>query len=186
MPRTPRPGPRALRAALPLVSALILLLGLAALAARPEPPSEAPEIHADAWLNSEPLTMAGLRGRVVLVEFWTFACWNCKNVEPHLKRWHARYADDGLVTVAVHTPELDFERDREKVRRYVEERGIAYPVAIDEDFVTWKRFRNWAWPTVYLVDRAGRIRHVRVGEGGYDETEARIRALLAEDAPGPD
>ncbi|HKJ23683.1 MAG TPA: redoxin domain-containing protein [Myxococcota bacterium] len=153
---------------------------LPAAAARPSPPRDAPEIHADAWINGEPGTMADLRGRVVLVEFFTFACGNCQNVEPHLKRWHARYADQGLVTVAVHTPELAFERDVAKLRAYVTEHGIEYPVAVDGGYTTWRRFRNWAWPTIYLVGKQGRIRHVRVGEGGYDETEATIRALLAE------
>ncbi len=162
--------------------ATLLLGGLAGslFAARPEPPKTAPEFHAEAWINSEPLTMAGLRGKVVLVEFWTFACWNCQNVEPYLVRWHDRYAEKGLVTVAVHTPEFSFERDLANVREYVADKEIRYPIAVDNDFTTWKRYRNWAWPTMYLVDRQGRIRHVQVGEGRYDVTEAKIRELLAE------
>lgn len=165
-----------------LMLAAVASLGFFAFGAmaRPSPPREAPELHADAWLNTEPLTTASLRGRVVLVEFWTFACWNCKNVEPYLKRWHGRYAEQGLVTVAVHTPEFDFERDLANVKEYVGEQGITYPVAIDNGFTTWKRFRNWAWPTMYLIDKQGVIRHVQVGEGGYAKTEALIRELLAE------
>jgi hypothetical protein len=121
----------------------------------------------------------------VLVEFWTFACWNCRNVEPWLKRWHARWAEQGLVTIAVHTPELEFEHDVERVRAYVAEHELRYPVAVDPAFTTWRRYRNRAWPTIYLVDKRGRIRHVQVGEGGYGRTEAAIRELLAEEA-GPE
>lgn len=165
---------------LPAALAMALLSPLSAASAPPRP---APEIHGDAWLNSEPLTLAGLRGRVVLLEFWTFACRNCQNVEPHLKRWHARFAAAGLVTVAVHTPELDFERDLANLRSYVREQGIAYPVAVDNGFTTWRRYGNRAWPALYLIDRQGQIRHVRVGEGGYRETESMIEALLAEPAP---
>lgn len=171
---------KGIRRGLPLLSAGLLLFGLSAAARRPSPPRMAPEIHADAWLNGGPLTLAGLRGKVVLVEFWTFACWNCKNVEPYLKRWHAGYAGEGLVTVAVHTPELSFERDLSRVRAYVEEQEIPYAVAVDNGFTTWKRYGNWAWPTIYLVDKRGEIRHVQVGEGGYGKTEAVIRELLAE------
>ncbi len=139
-----------------------------------------PEISADAWINSPPLGPAQLRGKVVLVEFWTFGCHNCRNVEPHVKAWHARYAPRGLIVVGVHAPEFGFERGAANVRRYVEAQGITWPVAVDDDFETWKRFGNRYWPTLYLADRRGVIRHSRIGEGGYDETEARIRALLEE------
>lgn len=165
-------------------AAVLAAMAFTLMAARPAPPAQAPEIHAGAWLNSAPLTRADLAGKVTLVEFWTFACRNCKNVEPYLKRWDARYREQGLVTVAVHTPEFDFERDLDNVRRYVEKQEIRYPVAVDNDFTTWKRFRNWAWPTIYLIDKRGVIRHVQVGEGGYAKTEAKIRALLAEPAGG--
>ena len=142
------------------------------------PPRVAPEVTAEKWLNSDPLSRDDLRGRVVLVEFWTFACWICKNVEPYVKQWHERYADDGLVVVAVHTPELSHERDLDNVRKYVDERSIGYPVAVDNDFSTWKAFGNWAWPTLYLIDQQGVIRHTKVGEGSYQDTEDRIRKLL--------
>lgn len=166
------------------VLAALVLAGTVAGARGGDPRGDpAPEITADAWLNSAPLTTAGLRGKVVLVEFWTFACWNCENVEPHVKRWHERYAGRGLTIVAVHTPELRHERDPARVKRYVEEHGIEYPVAIDNGYATWRRFGNRYWPAFYLIDRQGVIRHVRFGEGGYAEMQARIEKLLAE--PGP-
>ena len=149
------------------------------------PPRAAPEIEAELWLNSEPLRRSDLDGKVVLVEFWTFGCYNCKNIEPYVKAWHARYADAGLVVIAVHSPEFRFERDLDEVRSYVEENGIEHPVAVDNRFDTWRRFGNWAWPTLYVVDRRGVIRHTRVGEGGYRETEAVIQQLLAEGDAAP-
>lgn len=142
----------------------------------------APEITAETWLNSEPLSLADLRGRVVLVEFWTFACVNCKNVEPYIRQWHETYADEGLVVIAVHSPEFDFEKEITNVRDYVAERSIVYPVAVDNDFSTWRAYENLAWPTVYLVDKDGRLVYRQIGEGRYAETEARIRELLAESA----
>ena len=98
----------------------------------------APELTAETWLNSEPLTIEELRGKVVLVEFWTYACWNCENVIPAVKKWHKKYADDGLVVVAVHTPEFDYEKDVENVRKYVRDNDIDYAVGIDNDFSTWR------------------------------------------------
>lgn len=164
------------------LAALALALASAGAGAEAAPPRAAPPIHADTWINSEPLTEADLRGRVVLVEFWTFACWNCQNVEPWVRRWHERYAGEGLVVVAVHTPELSFEHDLARLRAYVAEHDLRHPIAVDNGRATWRRFGNWAWPAFYLIDRRGVIRHVRLGEGGYDETEGKIRALLAEDA----
>lgn len=143
----------------------------------------APELRAGAWINSEPLKMTELRGRVVLVEFWTFACWNCQNVEPHVKAWHDRYAEQGLVVVGVHTPELPWERDLGNVRRYVAENDIHYPVAVDNEFATWRAYGNRYWPTIYLVDKRGDLRYRKIGEGDYAQTENAIRRLLSE--PGP-
>ncbi len=143
----------------------------------------APAVTGAVWINSEPLDLDALRGEVVLVEFWTFACWNCERVEPNLKRWHALYAEDGLVVIAVHTPEFQFERNPGAVRRYVREHRIHYAVAVDNRAVTWRRYANRYWPALYLIDKDGIVRHVRIGEGGYEETERRIRTLLAE--PGP-
>jgi len=143
--------------------------------ARPAPP-----IESERWLNSEPLDREALEGKVVLVEFWTFGCWNCHNVEPHVKAWHDRYAKDGLVVIAVHTPEFESEKRVERVQAYLEKQDIRYPVPIDNDHTIWRAFSNRYWPAFYLIDKRGQIRHVRIGEGGYDKTEAAIRELLAE------
>jgi thiol-disulfide isomerase/thioredoxin len=142
----------------------------------------APDITAETWLNAEPLRIADLRGSVVLVEFWTFGCWNCRNVEPYIKAWHDRYADQGLVVLAVHTPEFAYEKETANVRAYLKDHDIRHAVAIDNDFSTWRAFGNRAWPSIYLIDKQGRIRYRHIGEGAYRETEAAIRALLAEPA----
>ena len=135
------------------------------------------------WINSPPTTLAQLRGKVVLVHFWTFGCINCIHVQPYVKAWFDRYAAEGLVVLGVHTPELSFERDVDNVRHAVAEAGIRFPVAFDPDFATWNAYRNNYWPAFYFVDKAGRIRHVHFGEGDYDGSENVIRELLAE--PGP-
>jgi thiol-disulfide isomerase/thioredoxin len=140
----------------------------------------APDIAGPVWMNSPPRSLQELRGKVVLVEFWTFGCYNCRNVEPYVKQWHHRYNAKGLVVIGVHSPEFAYEREIDFVRRYVEEHEIRYPVTIDNDFVIWNRFGNRYWPAMYLVDKHGVIRYVRVGEGGYAETERTIQALLAE------
>ncbi|WP_158221105.1 redoxin family protein [Kineosporia sp. R_H_3] len=145
----------------------------------------APAVRAQGWLNTAPLTPADLRGRVVLYEFWTFGCVNCRNVQPYVKAWHARYAADGLVVVAVHTPEFGYEADPDAVRAYVEENGLGYPVALDPDGTVWRDFGNRYWPQFYLHDRDGRRRVVKIGEGGYDTTEDAIRALLGIGADAP-
>ena len=140
----------------------------------------APEIISDTWLNSSPKPMSGLRGKVVLVEFWTFECWNCHNVEPYIKQWHQRYRDAGLEIITVHAPEFDRERDPANVRAYIDKAGIEYAVAIDNDFSNWNRYHNRFWPTLYLIDKHGMLRYSKIGEGGYAETEQRIQALLRE------
>ena len=131
------------------------------------------------WINSDPLTIGSLRGKVVLVEFWTFGCINCQHVQPYVKAWHDRYASAGLVVLGVHTPELSFERDVGNVRDAVAKAGIRYPVAFDPAFATWNAYRNGYWPAFYFVDRSGRIRHIHLGEGDYDGSEQVIRELLA-------
>ena len=141
---------------------------------------EAPEITSPAWINSEPQTLNSLRGKVVLVEFWTFGCYNCRNVEPQVKQWHQQYADRGLVVIGIHSPEFSYEKDFDAVKRYVRDHGIHYAVAVDNDFANWNRFGNRYWPAMYLIDKYGIIRAVRIGEGGYQETERLIQALLAE------
>jgi thiol-disulfide isomerase/thioredoxin len=140
----------------------------------------APEIANETWLNSEPKRMADLRGKVVMVEFWTFGCYNCRNVEPYVKAWHKKYSDQGLVIIGVHSPEFSFERDVENVKRHLREHDIQYAVPIDNDFSTWNRFGNRYWPAMYLIDKQGIIRYTRFGEGGYAQTEQQITTLLAE------
>ncbi len=141
---------------------------------------KAPEFASAVWINSGPHSLSNLRGRVVLVEFWTFGCFNCRNVEPQVKQWHRSYADQGLVVVGVHSPEFAYEKNVEAVKKYVQERGIHYAVTIDNDFSTWNSYGNRYWPAMYLIDKHGIIRYVRVGEGGYKETERLIRTLLTE------
>lgn len=140
----------------------------------------APDITGQTWINSPPLRLAELKGKVVLVEFWTFGCFNCRNVEPYVKEWHQKYIDKGLVIIGVHTPESAFERSVKNVQHYVREERIPYPVVTDNDFVTWERYGNRAWPAVYLIDKQGVIRYLHVGEGRYAQTEQQILTLLAE------
>jgi thiol-disulfide isomerase/thioredoxin len=132
----------------------------------------------DAWLNSEPLTMEGLRGKVVLVDFWTYTCVNCIRTLPYLREWHAKYAAHGLVIVGVHTPEFAFEQVTSNVRRALDEFGLAYPVAQDNAYGTWRAFDNRYWPAKYLLGGDGLVRYTHFGEGDYDGTEAEIRAAL--------
>jgi thiol-disulfide isomerase/thioredoxin len=160
--------------------AAVIVLALLGPAAGAHGPAVAPEIAATTWLNSAPLRLADLKGRVILVEFWTFGCYNCRNVEPHVQEWQRTYSPRGLVVVGVHTPETAYERDVGNVERYVREHKISYPVAIDRDFVTWERYGNTAWPAWYLIDKRGIIRYTHVGEGAYAETEQQIQRLLAE------
>ena len=143
--------------------------------------SMAPEFAGGAWINSAPLTLTGLHGRVVLIEFWTFGCYNCRNTLPTVKSWDARYRDKGLTIIGVHTPELDRERNIDNVRREVASLEIHYPVVTDNDYATWKAYEVEAWPTLFVLDKQGRVRWTHVGEGAYDETEQAIRKLLAED-----
>jgi cytochrome c biogenesis protein CcdA/thiol-disulfide isomerase/thioredoxin len=137
------------------------------------------------WINSEPLTLAGLRGKVVVLDFWTYSCINCLRTLPHVKAWYEAYRDDGLVIVGVHTPEFAFERDPGNVRRAVRDHGISYPVALDPGFETWQAWDNQYWPAKYFVDRSGRIRYAHFGEGDYEESERVIRTLLAEGEGAP-
>jgi cytochrome c biogenesis protein CcdA/thiol-disulfide isomerase/thioredoxin len=131
-----------------------------------------------AWINSKPLTTKELRGKVVLVDFWTYSCINCLRTLPHLKAWDAAYRKDGLVIVGVHTPEFAFEHVVSNVSKATKDLGVRYPVAVDDDAATWNAYQNSAWPTEYLIDRSGRIREIKEGEGDYNGTEEKIRALL--------
>jgi thiol-disulfide isomerase/thioredoxin len=140
-----------------------------------------------AWLNTpggKPLTLAGLRGKVVLVDFWTYSCINCQRTLPHVEAWYARYARDGLVVVGVHTPEFAFEHVVSNVRAEAAALGVHYPVAIDDNYATWDAYDNEYWPADYLIDAQGNVRHVSFGEGGYGTTEQLIRQLLTAARPG--
>ena len=142
----------------------------------------APEfVGVTAWLNSEVLTMDELRGRPVLIDFWTFGCINCIRTLPHVRAWHDAYAPHGLVIVGVHTPEFRHEYVEENVRESLPSRGVIWPVAMDNDYKTWRAYNNRFWPHKFLIDQEGRIRYHHIGEGAYQETEKAIRALLAED-----
>lgn len=141
--------------------------------------SEFPSLEgATGWLNSEPLTPESLRGRPVLVEFWTFTCINWLRTLPYVRAWFEKYRDDGLVVLGVHTPEFEIERNIERVRRAAEEMGIDYPIAVDSEYAIWRAFRNQYWPALYFADAHGRIRHHRFGEGEYDHSEIVIQRLL--------
>jgi thiol-disulfide isomerase/thioredoxin len=140
----------------------------------------ASEFANGSWINSDPLTLDKLRGRVVLVEFWTFGCYNCRNTLPSMKAWNTRYRDRGLTIVGVHTPETSSEYQLDNVRREVKALSIEYPVATDNDYKTWNSYGVEAWPTIFVLDKQGRIRWLHVGEGRYKETENVIKALLAE------
>lgn len=133
-----------------------------------------------AWINSNPLTMTELRGRVVLIDFWTYTCVNCIRTYPFLKLWNSRYADDGLVIVGVHTPEFEFEKDFDNVVEASQKDGIVWPIAQDNDFRTWRAYSNRFWPAKYLIDKDGLVRYTHFGEGAYAETEEIIRELLIE------
>ena len=141
----------------------------------------APELHNTVWLNTpQPLTLAGLRGQVVLLEMWTFDCINCQHVIPSLRRWYNTYQKQGLVIIGNHFPEFDYERDLNNLKNAVQKQGIAYPVAQDNDGQTWSAYRTQYWPTLYLIDKRGHLRYTHIGEGAYEDTERAIQALLAE------
>ena len=130
------------------------------------------------WFNSKPLTMAELRGKVVLVDFWTYGCVNCVNTLPHVTELYAKYRDRGLVIVGVHTPEFPFERSASNVQAALTRHGITYPVAQDNDSRTWNAYRNQYWPAQYIIDQSGRIVFQHDGEGQYDQIDRTIARLL--------
>ncbi len=151
---------------------------------QPAPPAATTQAAAiegiAAWLNREPLALADLRGRVVLLDFWTYTCVNCIRTFHQLKLWHTQYADDGLVIIGIHTPEFEFEKDPANVLQATRDYGITWPVALDNDYVTWDNYLNAFWPTKYLIDGQGQVRYRQVGEGGYATTEEKLRRLLLE------
>ena len=148
-------------------------------------PSVVPErelVGLQSWINSEPLTIAGLvsQGRVVLVDFWTYTCINCIRTMPFLRSWHEKYADRGLTILGIHAPEFDFERELDNVIAAVERFGLEYPVAQDNEMVTWRAFENRVWPAKYLIGSDGKLRYRSLGEGAYVQTEQAIRQALAD------
>ncbi len=135
------------------------------------------------WMNAaSPLTTKELLGKVVLVQIWTLGCINCQRTLPYVTSWNKKYAAKGLQTIGIHTPEFPFERDSKNIRRAIAKHGITYPVGVDNDFQTWKAFKNEYWPHLFLADRQGIIRYDHIGEGAYDQTEAKIRQLLGQAA----
>jgi thiol-disulfide isomerase/thioredoxin len=130
------------------------------------------------WFNSKPLSMADLRGKVVLVDFWTYGCVNCVNTLPHVTELYAKYKDKGLVVVGVHTPEFPFERSASNVQAALKRHGITYPVAQDNDSATWNAYRNQYWPAQYIIDQNGKIVFQHEGEGRYDEIDRTVAKLL--------
>ena len=174
-----------------LLGSITLFAGLlgGALAARPATtagtplPIEAlsPSLAgATSWLNSPPLTLDGLHGKVVLVDFWTYSCINCLRTLPYVRAWARTYASQGLVVIGVHAPEFEFEHDPGRVGKALHDQHVDWPVAIDDDFRIWRSFHNQAWPALYFLDAQGRVRHHQLGEGGYAEAERVIRELLAQ------
>lgn len=135
---------------------------------------------ATTWLNSSPLTTAQLRGKVVLVDFWTYSCINCIRTLPHVRAWAEKYRDQGLVVIGVHTPEFGFEKDTSNINKAVERFKIDYPIAVDSEHRIWNTFRNNGWPVFYIADTKGQVRARLVGEGNYERTEKVIQSLLAE------
>lgn len=141
--------------------------------------SSAPEIiEGGEWFNSEPLKVSDLKGKVVLIDFWTYTCINCQRTLPYLKNWHEKYKDNGLVIIGVHTPEFEFEKDVSNVKKAVSDFGIKYPVVQDNNFDTWNNYQNHYWPAKYLIDKNGSIVYSHFGEGDYNETEKAIQNYL--------
>ncbi len=169
---------RQLAGALLMVAALALTaIPGSALTGRPAPDFTG----GGPWFNTDkPLTLAGLRGRVVVVDMWAAGCINCIHTLPYVKHWDAAYRAQGLVVVGVHSPEFDHERAVAYVKDAVAREAIKYPVVMDNDFRIWKAYGNEYWPTLYLIDKRGNIRYTHIGEGAYDATEQMIRTLLAE------
>ncbi len=144
-------------------------------------PVAAPELTGlSSWINSSPLTLAGLKGKVVLIDFWTYSCINCVRTLPHVEKWYETYKDKGFVVIGVHAPEFSFEHVAKNVENGVKENNLTYPVALDNDLATWNAFGNQYWPAHYLIDKNGDVRAAHFGEGGYEDTEKAIQILLGE------
>ena len=144
----------------------------------------APLSGATQWLNSKPLNSEMLRGKVVLVDFWTYSCSNCLNALPHVKDWDAQYRSQGLVVIGVHTPEFDAEKNQQNVEQAIKRLDVRYPVAMDNQYAIWKAYGNQYWPAQYLIDAQGRLRYQHYGEGAYQEINSNIQILLKEAQQG--
>lgn len=145
----------------------------------------APELTNQVWLNTDhALRLEGLRGKVVLLDMWTFGCINCRHVIPSLRGWYQSYGDQGLVVIGNHYPEFGYEADLDNLKQALVDLDVPYPVAQDNQGDTWRAYKNRYWPALYLIDKQGHIRYRHIGEGAYAETEAAIQALLAEPYPG--
>ena len=140
--------------------------------------------RATEWLNSPPLTASALRGKVVLIDFWTYTCINWLRTLPYVRAWHEKYRDQGLVVIGVHSPEFEFEKDLNNVRWAAKALRVDYPIAVDSDHVIWRAFRNQYWPALYFIDAQGRARHHHFGEGAYEQSEMIIQDLLAQNGAG--
>jgi thiol-disulfide isomerase/thioredoxin len=149
-----------------------------------EEPYDAPQFtELQNWVNSKPLELGDLKGKVVLINFWTFGCVNCKNTLPHVKDLYAKYHAQGFEIVGLHAPEFDYEKDAANVAKAIKDEGITWPVAQDNTFKTWRRYKNGFWPAFYYLDKTGKVRHTHIGEGRYERQDAVVAALLAEPAP---
>lgn len=140
----------------------------------------APELYGDYWLNSEPIFMRDLRGRVVLIDFWDYTCVNCVRTLPYVKDWQKKYDEYGLIVIGVHTPEFKFGKDVQTIQRALERAGIRYPVILDNEALLWSAFANRHWPTKYLIDKDGYIRYAQHGEGGYQQFERALQQLIVQ------
>lgn len=148
--------------------------------------TNAPEFPPDrVWLNGGPISLKQSKDKIFLIEFWTYSCVNCLRVLPHLKRWHEKYKDLGLVVIGVHTPEFEFEKDVENIKQAAKNLGVTFPIVIDSDYKIWNLYSNHWWPRKLLINSKGKIVYDHIGEGGYEETEAKIYELLRQDIKWP-
>jgi thiol-disulfide isomerase/thioredoxin len=158
-----------------------LAFSFGAKAADNSPPAQLPEFQGvQTWLNSPALTLADLKGKVVAIHIWTFACINCQRTLPYIVGLNQKYASQGLLVVGIHTPEFPYERDVNNIKAALKKHEITYPIAVDNSFKMWRAYNNEYWPHLFIADRTGRIRYDHIGEGAYPENERTIRKLLAE------
>ncbi|MEH2267877.1 MAG: thioredoxin family protein [Nostoc sp.] len=149
------------------------------IAVKPPASTSLPEFQGiSQWLNSTPLSIADLKGSVVLIQFWTFACINCQRTLPYITRWHRQYELQGLKVIGIHTPEFAFERDTNNIKKALRQHQITYPVPVDNEYKTWNAYENQYWPHMFLADRQGLLQYDHIGEGAYEKIEQTIRQLL--------